>query len=108
MRKGQSCRDRQEQLPKNDDTLKEEKWKNFYERVKKNMSGSEEEKETILRKRMLKYFHDYRLETDLFYIKRRDISSSSIDLSLISVTSLFLYGIDFLSESRIKQYFEPF
>ena len=105
MNRGQSRRDRHERNSIKEENLKEELWKKYYDQVKKNMSGTEEEKDIILRKRLLKYFQDYHLESDLFFIKRRDQDPSSIEISNISPTSLFLYGIDFLSVPRIKQYF---
>lgn len=72
------------------------------------MQGTEEEKETILRKRILKNFQDYKLKSHLFYVKRREIDPASSDLSIISDRSLLLYGIDFLAEARIRAYFEPY
>lgn len=46
----------------------DQKWKAFYENLKRSMTGSEEEKETILRKRILKNFQNYNLESHLFYV----------------------------------------
>lgn len=62
------------------------------------MQGSEEEKEKVVRKRIVKFFREYQLEPDLFYVQRREIESKNTHLSTIFPNGLLLYGIDFLSE----------
>ena len=44
---------------------------NYYNNIKLGMQGSEEEKDNILRRRILKFFQDYHIDTNLFYIERR-------------------------------------
>lgn len=61
------------------------------------MQGSEEEKEMILRKRLLKFFHNYSIQENRYYTQRREINLGTNSLLQISNNSLMLYGIDFLN-----------
>ena len=88
--------------------LLDARWEECYQNIKKQMSLPESEKDNIIRKRILKYFQNYQLATDLYYTSRQDIDPQNIDSSLIIESSLLLYGIDFLSLEKIKDYFNPF
>jgi hypothetical protein len=72
------------------------------------MSGTDEEKDNILRRRLLKFFHNFSLEKNRYYVERREVSLDVSPPLQISNNSILLYGIDFLTESRIEQYFYPY
>ena len=68
------------------------------------MKGSEEDKEKVIKKRILKFFREY--QPDLFHVQRREVEPKTTQS--IFPNGLLLYGIDFLSEERIISYFQPY
>lgn len=56
----------------------------------------------------MKFFHNYSLEENRFYVPRREINSQNNPFLRISDNCIMLYGIDFLTERKISQYFAPF
>lgn len=61
-----------------------------------------------MRKRILKFFQDYHVQTENFYVERRNIPMDNFDSRLIFPNALLVYGVDFLSFERIKNYFVPY
>ena len=47
------------------------RWETYYNEAKKSMTCPENEKDDILRKRILKFFQDYHIHTDNYYVERR-------------------------------------
>ena len=84
------------------------KWESYYANIKKQMKVPEDQKDIILRKRILKFFQDYKLETDIFYTPRKEVKKTNLINGFIITHSLFLYGIDFLTLDKISLYFEPY
>lgn len=72
------------------------------------MPGTEEEKDLLLRRRIQRFFQDYKLQTEQYYAQRRDIDPQRIDLGLVFSHALLLYGIDFLTLNEIRLYFAPY
>lgn len=72
------------------------------------MSGSDEEKDTILKRRVMKFFHSFSLEKNRYYVERREVVLGNGSQVQVSNNSILLYGIDFLSEGKIERYFQPF
>ena len=71
----------------------EQQWQNNYNEAKNMVKGSEEDKEKVIRNRILKFFKEY--QTDLFHVQRRDAEPKTAHS--IFPNGLLLYGIDFLS-----------
>jgi hypothetical protein len=72
------------------------------------MSGSDQEKDNVLRRRLLKFFHSFSLEQNRYYVQRRDIDRTANSEVQISNNSILLYGIDFFPETKLEKYFHPF
>jgi hypothetical protein len=65
------------------------------------MTGSEQEKDDVLRRRLMKFFHSFSLEKNHYYVERRELIISPSTHVQISNNAILLYGIDFLSEGKI-------
>lgn len=61
------------------------------------MTGTDEEKDSILRRRLLKFFHNFSLEKNRYYVERREVMLDVSPPLQISNNSILLYGIDFLT-----------
>lgn len=72
------------------------------------MTGTDQEKDSILRRRLLKFFHNFSLEKNRYYVERREVALDVSPPLQISNNSILLYGIDFLTEAKIEQYFYPY
>jgi uncharacterized membrane-anchored protein len=78
-----------------------DEWEIYYNAVKNTLEGTDEEKEGILRRRLLKFFTNYSLEEDRFYIERREIKDPLNPFLTVMSRSLLLYGTDFMTEAKI-------
>ena len=85
-----------------------ERWENFINGVFEKMNGTIEEKQKVLRQRILRFFQNYHLDSERFYTERKEISSQNFDIGMIFQTSILVFGIDFLSIERLKLYFSPY
>lgn len=65
-------------------------------------------KDDILRKRISRFMVNTNPYQEGFYVKRRDNTMSERSMLNFSNNSILLFGIDFLSERKIQQYFAPF
>lgn len=68
-------------------------------------------KDHVLRKRMAKFFTNSEVNSpdgENYYVNRRDNNMSERTMLHFSYNSILLYGIDFLNEKRIEQYFSPY
>jgi len=61
-----------------------------------------------LRKRILKFFNNYFLDKNRFYVERREVGSNGLESINISSNSILMYGIDFLTENKLEEYFYPY
>ena len=83
-------------------------WDAFCSHVKQTMPGSEEEKDNILRRRLLKFFQNFSLEENRYFVKKREIVIDVDNDIQFSLNSILLYGVDFMPEAKIHSYFHPY
>ena len=82
-----------------------ERWENFINGVIEKMDGTIEEKQTVLRQRIMRFFQNYHLDSERFYTERKDVSLQNFDCGMIFQTSILVFGIDFLSIEKLRLYF---
>lgn len=85
----------------------EELWDFHYEQILADLQGSLEEKEAIIRKRILRYFGEFKIDSESYFQIRNDINPCGGNFSLIP-NKVFLYGIDYMPIQRAKDYFRGF
>ena len=51
-----------------------QRWNVYFNKAKENLSGTDSEKNDILRKRIIRFFQDYHIHTDNFYVQRKDVN----------------------------------
>ena len=60
-----------------------ERWENFINGVVEKMNGTIEEKQRVLRQRILRFFQNYHLDSERFYTERKEVSPQNFDLGMI-------------------------
>lgn len=71
------------------------------------LEGSTEEKEAIIRKRILRYFGQFKIDAESYFSIRNDVDYTNPGLQIIP-SAILLYGIDYMAMDRMKKYFQGF
>lgn len=82
-------------------------WDYHYHKIMCGLEGTDEEKEAIIRKRILRYFGEFKLDAESYFSIRNDVDYTTIGLQILS-TKLVMYGIDYMTIERAKNYFQGF